>query len=50
MLSLIGPYLAVPVASLSPGQSATVKVQFQNSSFPPGTKISFTPVVFSGSF
>ncbi len=41
------PYLTVPtVASLAPGQSAAVGVQFDNPSF--GT-INFTPVVYSGS-
>ncbi len=41
------PYLTVPaVASLAPGQSATVSVQFDNPSF--GT-INFTPVIYSGS-
>jgi len=41
------PYLTVPaVASLAPGQSATVGVQFDDPSF--GT-INFTPVVYSGS-
>ncbi|MGD0872381.1 MAG: hypothetical protein ABSB88_22760 [Bryobacteraceae bacterium] len=41
-------YLSVPgVTSLTPGQSATVNVQFRN---PSNAKISFTPVVYSGSF
>jgi hypothetical protein len=41
------PYLAVPaLTSLSPGQSATVSVQFKN---PSNATINFTPVVYSGS-
>src|SRR5271157_123355 len=41
------PFITVPaVASLSPGQSATVNVQFKNRS---NAKINFTPVVYSGS-
>ena len=41
------PYLTVPaVASLAPGQSAAVGVQFDNPTF--GT-INFTPVIYSGS-
>lgn len=47
-LSLIGPYITLPAASLSPGQPLSVKVEF--STFIPGVTISFTPVVFSGSF
>ena len=40
------PFLTVPaVASLAPGHSATVSVQFQDPSF--GT-INFTPVIYSG--
>jgi hypothetical protein len=42
------PYITVPtVASFMPGQSATVAVQFENSSRAP---INFTPVIYSGSF
>jgi hypothetical protein len=41
------PFIAVPGASsLSPGQSATVNVQFRN---PSNTSITFTPTAFSGS-
>jgi hypothetical protein len=40
------PFLTVPaVASLAPGRSATVSVQFQDPSFGP---INFTPVIYSG--
>ena len=40
------PYLTVPsVASLAPGQSATVSVQFSN---PLNATIKFTPVIYSG--
>ena len=40
------PYLTIPaVASLAPGQSATVSVHFANSSF---GSINFTPVIYSG--
>jgi hypothetical protein len=40
-------YLTVPsVASLAPGQSAAVTVQFKN---PSNAVINFTPVVYSGS-
>jgi hypothetical protein len=42
------PYLTVPaVASLAPGQAATVNVQFNN---PSNVAINLTPVVYSGSF
>jgi uncharacterized repeat protein (TIGR03803 family) len=40
------PYLTITAASLAPGRSATVSVQFGNPSF--GT-INFTPVIYSGS-
>jgi hypothetical protein len=41
------PYLTVPaVASLAPGQSATVSVQFKN---PSNVTIDSTPVIYSGS-
>jgi hypothetical protein len=41
------PYLTVPaVASLTPGQSVTVSVQFKN---PSNAVINFTPVIYSGS-
>src|SRR5271157_864688 len=41
------PYLTVPaLASLAPGQSVTVSVQFKNPSNGP---INFTPVIYSGS-
>lgn len=41
------PYLTVPtVTSLPPGQSATVNLQFKNSST---VAITFTPVIYSGS-
>jgi hypothetical protein len=41
------PYLTVPaVASLAPGRSATVSVQFEDPSF---SAINFTPVIYSGS-
>ena len=41
------PYLTVPtVASLAPGHSATVTVEFRN---PSNALINFTPVVYSGS-
>jgi hypothetical protein len=41
------PYISVPAAtSLSPGQSATVSVQFKN---PANAVINFTPVIYSGS-
>ena len=41
------PYLTVPaVASLAPGQSATVSVQFKN---PSNATINFTPAIYSGS-
>ena len=41
------PYLTVPgVASLAPGQSAIVSVQFKN---PSNATINFTPVIYSGS-
>jgi|SRR5271157_5720994 len=41
------PYLTVPaLASLAPGQSVTVSVQFKN---PSNVKINFTPVIYSGS-
>jgi YVTN family beta-propeller protein len=44
------PYLTVPtaggIASLMPGQSATVSVQFDDPSF---AAIKFTPVIYSGS-
>jgi hypothetical protein len=41
------PYLTVPgVSSLSPGQSATVSVQFKN---PSNVTIHFTPVIQEGS-
>ena len=41
------PYLTLPGASLAPGQSATVNVQFRN---PSNVQINFTPVIYSGSF
>jgi hypothetical protein len=41
------PYVTVPaVASLTPGQSARISVQFKN---PSNAVINFTPVVYSGS-
>jgi hypothetical protein len=41
------PYLTVPaVATLAPGQSATVNVQFKN---PSNATINFTPAIYSGS-
>jgi hypothetical protein len=41
------PYLTVPgVATLPPGQSATVSVQFKN---PSNSTINLTPVIYSGS-
>jgi hypothetical protein len=41
------PYLTVPVvASLAPGQSVTVSVQFKN---PANATINLTPVIYSGS-
>jgi hypothetical protein len=41
------PYMTVPaVASLAPGQSATVSVQFKN---PSNVTINSTPVIYSGS-
>jgi hypothetical protein len=44
------PYLTIPtvggIASLAPGQSATVNVQFDNPLF---ATINFTPVIYSGS-
>jgi uncharacterized repeat protein (TIGR03803 family) len=40
------PYLTTNVASLAPGQSATVSVQFNNPTF---GMINFTPVIYSGS-
>jgi hypothetical protein len=41
------PYLTVPApASLAPGQSVTVSVQFKN---PSNATINFTPVIYSGS-
>lgn len=41
------PYLTVPaLASLAPGQSATVSVQFKN---PSNATINFTPAIYSGS-
>jgi hypothetical protein len=40
------PFLTVPaVASLAPGHSATVGVQFQDPSF---GAINFTPLIYSG--
>ena len=39
------PYLTITAASLAPGQSSTVRVQFNNPMF--GT-INFTPVIYSG--
>jgi hypothetical protein len=42
------PYLTVPgAASLIPGQSATVNVQFKD---PSNATINFAPVIYSGSF
>jgi hypothetical protein len=42
------PFMTVPnTASLASGQSATINVRFQAS---PTTKVTFTPVVYSGSF
>jgi virginiamycin B lyase len=42
------PFIAVPgVTSLGPGHSASVNVQFQD---PSNTTITFTPIVFSGSY
>jgi hypothetical protein len=42
------PYLTVPaVASLPPGQSITISVQFKN---PSNAPIHFTPAIYSGSF
>ena len=41
------PYLTTAAASLAPGQSATVSVQFNNPSF---GMINFTPVIYSGVF
>ena len=42
------PYLTVPaLASLPPGQSVTVNVQFKN---PSNALITFTPAIYSGSF
>jgi hypothetical protein len=40
-------YLTLSSASLVPGQSATVNVQFQN---PGNVQINFTPVIYSGGF
>ena len=40
------PYLTIAAASLAPGQSATVSVQFENPLF---ATINFTPVIYSGS-
>jgi uncharacterized repeat protein (TIGR03803 family) len=40
------PYLTTKAASLAPGQSATVSVQFNNPTF---GMINFTPVIYSGS-
>jgi hypothetical protein len=40
-------YVTLPAASLSPGSSVTVNVQF---SAPLGTRITFVPSVYSGSF
>jgi len=40
------PYLTVPVASLAPGQSTTVTVQFKN---PSNVAITLNPVVYAGS-
>lgn len=41
------PYLTIPaVASLAPGQSATVNIQFEN---PSNAAINFTPIIYSGS-
>jgi hypothetical protein len=40
------PFVTVPVASLAPGQSATVAVQFKN---PSNAVIGFTPIIYSGS-
>jgi hypothetical protein len=41
------PFITVPaVASLAPGQSATIAVKFKD---PSNTKITFTPVIYSGS-
>jgi hypothetical protein len=41
------PYLTVPTASLAPGQSVTVGVQFKN---PSNATINLTPAIYSGSF
>jgi hypothetical protein len=42
------PYLTVPaLASLAPGQSVTISVQFKN---PSNALINFTPAIYSGSF
>lgn len=43
---IFGPYVALTGSSLLPGQSVTVNVQF---AAPAGTKITFTPQVYSGS-
>jgi hypothetical protein len=41
------PYLTVPaIASLAPGQSVTVNVQFKN---PLNNVLNLTPVIYSGS-
>jgi hypothetical protein len=39
------PYLTVPMTLLTPGQSATVQVQFKN---PSNAPINFAPVIYSG--
>lgn len=41
------PFITVTGTSLTPGQSATVNLQFRN---PSNAKINFTPVIYSGSF
>ena len=42
------PYITIPaVASLGPGQSASVNLQFQD---PSNLAITFTPAVYSGTF